>query len=92
MNQNKLSFIVCMLIPGAVEAYLYQSECMGNFAIHGVWLGIYMKRNFLYFSLFILLSSYLINYFYYGLFFSIYILYLYVKTCNEWYDIIIMPK
>jgi hypothetical protein len=87
---SKLLFMICMLIPCNIEVYLYHSECIGNMGLYGVWLDIYIKRNLFYLSLFILLLNYLLNYTYYGLFFCIYALYLYVKTCNQWYDIIIL--
>jgi hypothetical protein len=82
---SKLLFIICMLMPHNVEEYLYNSECIGNFGINGIWLDIYYKRNLFYFSLIILLLSYLLNYIYYGLFFCIFCFYLYVKSCNKWY-------
>jgi len=82
---SKLLFTICMLIPYNVEDYLYKSNCIGNMALNGVWLDIYNKRNLFYFSLIILLLSHLLNYIYYGLFFCIFCLYLYIKCCIKWY-------
>ena len=79
-----------MLIPYNVDTYLYYSKCIGNMGINGVWLDIYNKRNLFYFSLFILYISYLLNYCYFGLICCICALYLYVKCCNKWYNIIII--
>ena len=89
---SKLLFIICMLMPHNVEAYLHYSECVGNMGLNEAWLDIYNKRNLFYISLIILLLSYLLNYIYYGLFFCIFSLYLYVKSCNTWYILLIDQK
>ena len=45
---SKLLFIICMLMPHNVEAYLYNSRRIGNMGLNGIWLDIYNKRNLFY--------------------------------------------
>ena len=55
-------FVFVLSIPGIIEQCLYISNCKGNMAIYGVFLGIFYKRNALYFSLVLTVLSYLFGY------------------------------
>ena len=46
-----------MLMPGYVEIFLTQFENSGNMGLYGVFLDIYIKRNWLYGLLFYLGSA-----------------------------------
>ena len=82
------------MIPGNVEQILNYSINVGNIAMNGIFLDIYIKRNLFYLSLLNYLHIYLITYIfniyvniYIKLFFIIIIifkLFLYVKSCFTW--------
>ena len=64
---NKITFCKFAIIPNNIEKLIYSSICSENFGMNGICLDIYYKRNFFYFTLFILLLSYSFNYLYYGI-------------------------
>ena len=61
-------------MPGFIEQILSITCSMGNMGLHGIYLGLYYRRNFIWVSTFLLLID--IN-FIWLLFFSIYIFEIY---------------
>ena len=67
-----------ILMPGFLEQILSITSGMGNLALHGIYLGLYYRRNFLWVSALLFLID--IN-FIWLLFFSIYLFWDYF---NRW--------
>jgi len=84
---NKL--VLLLIIPTFLDNLLYQTNCSGNFGLHGVFLDIYIKRNLFYGSLFLLFIGYLYNYILYAIILVILSLFLFIKSINKWNDVLL---
>jgi len=82
------NFIIILFIPFNVEYALNLASNSGNIGLHGVFLEIYRKRNILYLSFPVLFISYRYNYLFYGMIFTLFSLYFYIKSCCKWFSII----
>jgi len=80
-------FIIC-LTPFTIEMMLRETSNNGNMGMHGVYLDIYNKRNWLYLSWALLCLSYPCNYTNCGLLFSGLTLTLYTSTIYKWRHIL----
>ena len=79
------------IIPFYIEDMLEIAESQGNMGLYGLFLGIYYKRNILYFSLFSLLLSYLFAYKYLlflSLILTIFSVYSFLSYVFDWYQIL----
>ena len=81
-----------MLMPGYVEIFLTQFENSGNMGLYGVFLDIYIKRNWLYFSTGVLIVSYPCNFVYYGFLFYLGSELVFLHTFNKWSKLIVKPS
>jgi len=55
--------IFCIfLVPSNLELGLHISNCNGNIDVNEIFLGLYYKRNFIYFSLGLSILGYLFGY------------------------------
>jgi len=71
-----------LLIPGILEQMLSITCGMGNMGLNGIYLGLYYRRNFIWFSTFLFFIN--VN-FIWLLFFSIYIFWWYF---NRWKNLL----
>lgn len=82
---------VFFLIPFNAETALYQSSKCGNMGLNGIFLDIYYKRNLFYLSVPLLISSYFLRYFVFGMALSFFSFFLYLQSCNKWYKYLCRP-
>lgn len=80
--------LMYFLMPGNLEYLLESTSKRGNMALNGVYIDIYIKRNFLYSSSIFVGIGYYYGNPMYGIAIFMMFLAAFVHTCNTWKEIV----
>jgi hypothetical protein len=78
-----------LLIPGFIEELLSINNKIGNIALYGICLELYIKRNLFYLSLFIFFVFYIFKIYYYIFLFFVFLSFNLFANCYlKWKEIL----